>query len=97
MKKLFFALALSLFATSVFAQAPISGTWDTGKDSTFVRIHEQDGSFIGEIVSSANPKAQIGRRLLKDLKNEAGVWRGKLFAPKEMNGLRPRSSCEKTS
>jgi uncharacterized protein (DUF2147 family) len=38
--------------------------------------------YLGEIISSDNPKAEIGTQLIKDLNNEDGEWRGQLYAIK---------------
>lgn len=83
MKKLFAVLIFSLLGSALFAQNDLTGTWDTGKDSTLVKIYEKEGVYFGEIVSSDNPKAEIGKQLIKDLKNEDGEWKGKLYAAKK--------------
>jgi len=83
MKKLFLVLIFSLLGSALVAQTDLTGTWDTGKDSTLVKIFEKEGVHFGEIVSSDNPKAEIGKQLIKDLKNEDGEWKGKLYAAKK--------------
>lgn len=83
MKKLFLVLIFSLFGLTLFAQTDLTGTWNTGKDSTLVKIFANEGVYFGEIVSSDNPKAEIGKQLIKDLKNEDGAWKGKLYAVKK--------------
>jgi hypothetical protein len=83
MKKLFVVLTISLLGSALFAQTDLTGTWNTGMDNTLVKIFEKDGVYWGEIVFSDNPKAEIGKQLIKDLKNEDGERKGKLFAPKK--------------
>jgi uncharacterized protein (DUF2147 family) len=83
MKKLLFVLIFCLLGSVLFAQTDLTGTWNTGKENTLVKIYEKEGVYFGELISSDNPKAQIGRQLIKDLKNEKGEWKGKLYAPKK--------------
>jgi uncharacterized protein (DUF2147 family) len=83
MKKLFLVLIFSLLSSALFAQTDLTGTWNTGKDNTLVKIFEKDGVYVGEIESSDNPKAEIGKQLIKDLRNEDDEWAGKLYAIKK--------------
>jgi len=94
MKKLFLVLIFSLLGSALFAQTDLTGTWDTGKDSTLVKIFEMEGVYLGEIVSSDNPKAEIGRQLIKDLKNEDGEWKGKLYAVKKKEWVDAKMELE---
>ncbi|MEM9833216.1 MAG: hypothetical protein AAF944_21460 [Bacteroidota bacterium] len=71
-----------LFRLSLNAQQPPVGIWNTGKDNTKIEIAEVDGVYKGEIVSSDNTKAKIGKLLLKEVKSVDGEWKGKLFAAK---------------
>jgi uncharacterized protein (DUF2147 family) len=82
MNKLFLILIFSLLGSVLFAQTDLTGTWDTGKENTLVKIYEKEGVYLGEIISSDNPKAEIGTQLIKDLNNEDGEWRGQLYAIK---------------
>jgi hypothetical protein len=82
MKKLFSVLIFCLLGSVVYAQTDVTGTWDTGKYSTHVKILEKEGVYTGEIAASANPQAIIGTQLIKDIENEKGKWKGKLFAAK---------------
>ena len=63
-------------------QSPI-GIWNTGKDNTKVEILDDDKSKVGTIISSDNVKANIGKRLIKDIQLVDGKWQGKLFADKK--------------
>lgn len=83
MKNLFVILTISLFVSNLFAQSDLSGTWYTGAANTLVKIHTLEGEVFGEIVSSDNPKAKIGKKIIKDLKQEDSNWEGKLYAAKK--------------
>ena len=83
MKKLFVVLMICLCGSVLFAQSDLTGKWHTGKENTLVKIYETKGEYFGEIVSSDNPKVQIGKKIVKDLKNKKGKWKGKLFAVKK--------------
>jgi hypothetical protein len=83
MKTITSVISLYLFILAQFAMADLEGNWDTGKENTIVKIHQKDGIMLGEIVSSDNPKAKPGANLIKELKKEGQVWKGKLFAPKK--------------
>jgi uncharacterized protein (DUF2147 family) len=60
----------------------IVGTWNTLEDNTTIQIIEQKGMLTGRIKSSDNPKAQVGRLILKDLVKSGNEWTGKIFAVK---------------
>jgi hypothetical protein len=83
MKKLIAVLIFSLFGSALFAQTDLAGNWDTGMENTLVKIFEKKGVYFGEIVSSDNPEAEIGKQLIKDLMHENGKWKGKLYAVKK--------------
>ena len=76
-------IGLCLFIFAPFALADLEGLWNTGKENTIITIHQEDGNMLGEIVSSDNPKAKPGTNLIKDLKKDGEVWKGRLFAPKK--------------
>jgi uncharacterized protein (DUF2147 family) len=61
----------------------IVGTWNTLEDNTKIEITEQKGVLFGRIKSSDNPKAQVGRMILKDLIKSGNSWTGKIFAVKK--------------
>ena len=61
----------------------IIGTWNTLDDNTKIQIEDQRGVLIGRIKSSDNPKAQIGKLILKDLVKSGNKWTGKIFAVKK--------------
>jgi uncharacterized protein (DUF2147 family) len=79
-----FMLFLSLF---FFIQnAPendIIGTWNTMEENTKIQIIEQKGVITGRVKSSDNPKAQIGKLILKDLVRTGNSWSGQIFAAKK--------------
>jgi hypothetical protein len=52
-------------------------------ENTLVKIFEKEGVYFGEIVSSDNPNAEIGKQLIKDLMRENGKWKGKLYVIKK--------------
>lgn len=76
-----FCLLLSI--ASLSAQTTPKGVWNTGRDNTLVEVKEVNGSYIGTLISSDNPKASIGKVLLKDVKPAGKEWTGKMFAPKK--------------
>jgi uncharacterized protein (DUF2147 family) len=61
----------------------IVGTWNTLEDNTKIEITEQKGVLFGRIKSSDNPKAQVGRMILKDLIKSGNSWTGKIYAVKK--------------
>jgi len=83
MKKYFFIWIFSLLGSALFAQDDLTGSWNTGKQNTIIKIFEKEGVYFGELISSDNPKAIIGKQLIKDVKNDDGEWKGKLFAVKK--------------
>lgn len=81
MKNLFI-IALFFFSFSSIAQSDISGIWLTGEENTKIEISESNGQLTGKIHSSDNPKAQVGKTMLKDLKQKGDTWTGQLYAAK---------------
>ena len=66
MKLLIVLLSLfTIFQNST--EHTIVGTWNTLEDNTTIQIIEQKGILFGRIKASDNPKAQVGRLILKDL------------------------------
>ncbi len=80
MKKILTLLIVSLLGSTIIAQTDISGTWTFGYKNTIVNISEKDGIYSGEIASSDNPKAKIGKQILKDFKQKKSGWTGKLYS-----------------
>ena len=76
-------IVVTLCSFSVFGQSQLNGTWNTGEDNTKIEISESESLITGNIKSSDNPKAQIGKVILKDLKEEGNNWKGKIFAAKK--------------
>ena len=64
------------------AQQPIEGIWDSGTENTKVEISQNNGEWVGKIISSDNEKATIGKVILKDLKKQNVIWKGELFVVK---------------
>ena len=64
------------------AQASLDGIWNMGQDNTKIEITEDNGSYVGKIVSSDNANAKIGNIILKDVKSVGGKWKGKMYSPK---------------
>ena len=81
MKHLILIVA-TLCAFSVFGQSNLTGTWDTGEENTVIEITELAGKKSGKIKSSDNPKATIGKVIVKDLKKNGSSWKGKIYAAK---------------
>jgi uncharacterized protein (DUF2147 family) len=76
---------MTIFSITNYAQSPsdVAGEYIVGKQNTLVKIEQQEGIYIGEIISSDNPNAKIGKLMVKDLKQDKkGNWKGKLYAPK---------------
>jgi uncharacterized protein (DUF2147 family) len=73
---------LSLFSITVFSQNDISGRWNTGDQNTVIKIEQQDGVYIGKIISSDNPEVKQGKVILKDVKPKKDGWTGKIYAPR---------------
>lgn len=82
LRSIFLVLIIGLFSINGMAQSDITGTWNTGKDNTIVKIERQNGVYIGSIISSDNPKAKQGIVILKDLEPKIDSWTGKMYAPR---------------
>jgi hypothetical protein len=82
MKNLFLVLVFSFLGSAIFAQTDLSGTWHTGRKNTVVKMVKEDGGYYGEIVSSDDPKAKPGGRIVKNVKWVDGTWKGNLYAAK---------------
>ena len=64
------------------AQQSIEGIWDTGTENTKIKISQNNGEWVGKIISSDNEKVTIGKVILKDLNKQNEIWKGKLFVVK---------------
>ncbi len=87
MKKLrnLFTLALiTLVSFTINAQSEdkVAGEYHLGKQNTIIKIAQADGVYKGKIIASDNPKAKIGKQMVKDLKEKEGKWMGKIYSPK---------------
>jgi len=83
MKKIILVLIFCLTCSVVFAQGDLTGTWDTRKHDTIVKIYEKDGQYFGKIISSDHPEVEIGKQVIKDFKQEDDEWKGKLYVLKQ--------------
>ena len=79
MKHLILVLAV-LCSFSVSRQSKLVGAWDTKEDNTIIVISESDSNILGKIESSDNPKAAVGKVILKDLKPNGNSWKGTIYA-----------------
>lgn len=66
-------------STSLFAQQFLEGVWQTGEDNTKIETYYKDGAWFGKIISSDNPKAEIGRDILRNLKKKGDLWEGDYY------------------
>ena len=78
LRNVFVLLIISLFSLNSFAQSEVSGDWVVGKKNTVVKIEQDNGIYIGKIVSSDNSNAEIGKLMVKELKQTKGTWKGKV-------------------
>jgi uncharacterized protein (DUF2147 family) len=86
----------SLFSIfQISTEHSIVGTWNTLEDNTTIQIIEQKGMLTGRIKSSDNPKAQVGRLILKDLVKSGNEWTGKIFAVRKNEWYDVEISSEK--
>ncbi|CAM1369199.1 DUF2147 domain-containing protein [Tenacibaculum xiamenense] len=77
-------LFISITSITSYGQTDIAKEWVLGKKNTIVKIEKQnDNNYEGKIIASDNPKAIIGKLMVKELKNKNGKWKGKLFSPKK--------------
>tara|TARA_Y100000385_G_scaffold289741_1_gene360177 strand:- start:1303 stop:1662 length:360 start_codon:yes stop_codon:yes gene_type:complete len=74
-------LSLGIFV-SISAQNTIEGTWNTGRDNTLIETYQKNGEWFGKVISSDNPKAEIGNDVLRNITESGGEWKGKLFMAK---------------
>lgn len=79
MKKTAVFLMVLFTSLSTYAQSPIEGLWATGKDNTMVEIRGTDDVLEGKIQDSDNAKAEAGTRIIKNLREEDGSYKGELY------------------
>lgn len=82
LKKIVATLAIGIVSLSSFAQQDLTGKWAVGQENTYVEIEQIKGVYSGKIIASDNPKAKIGRLIVKDVKQTKNKWEGKVYAPK---------------
>jgi uncharacterized protein (DUF2147 family) len=87
MKKLSIVFAFLFLSIGLYAQESIEGVWNTGKENTTVEIKSTEKGLEGGILSSDNAKAKIGLLIVKNLKQEKGLYKGKLYAVKKRKWL----------
>lgn len=77
-------ILMTIFCITNYAQSKsaIAGEYIVGKQNTVVKIEQNDGIYSGTIIFSDNPKAEIGKLMVKDLKEKKGKWKGKTYSPK---------------
>ena len=75
-------LFIIFFISLLSAQDFPKGIWLTGEENTKIETYQKEGAWYGKIVSSDNPKAKIGKDILREFKEKDGQWEGKLFAAK---------------
>lgn len=83
MKKISAFFVLLFGAISLNAQS-IEGYWNTGKENTIISIKKVNSDYEGTIHSSDNPKAQIGKVLVKDLVKSGDTYIGKIYVIDKM-------------
>jgi Uncharacterized protein conserved in bacteria (DUF2147) len=79
-KKMLLFPALILLCNALFAQSTFTGVWDTGKDNTYVKIFEKEGTVAGEVIHSDNPNINEGLQMIKDVKQEKNHWKGLIYS-----------------
>lgn len=67
---------------SVNAQQTMAGLWNTGNENTVIEMLQLNGEWLGQIHSSDNPGAIIGKTIIKDLEEKGDKWVGKIFVVK---------------
>jgi uncharacterized protein (DUF2147 family) len=84
LKNVITVVFMTLFSITNYAQSQseVAGDWVVGKQNTVIKIEQNDGIYCGTIISSDNPKAEIGKLMVKDLKLKKGKWKGKTYSPK---------------
>lgn len=82
MKTLINIASIIVISLTSFAQQDIIGKWSFGEKNSIIEIEKQNGIYRGKIVSSDNPNAQIGKLIVKEVKQIKGKWEGKVYAPK---------------
>ncbi|QMU64770.1 MAG: DUF2147 domain-containing protein [Flavobacteriaceae bacterium] len=74
---------MTLFSITIYAQSEsVVGEWVVGKQNTVIKIAQENEAYTGKIVSSNNEKAEIGKLMVKDVKQVEGQWKGKVYSPK---------------
>ncbi|WP_164503636.1 DUF2147 domain-containing protein [Pleionea sediminis] len=73
---------INLLSLNCFAQTDILGEWIVGKQNSIIKIEQQNGIYSGKLTYSNNAKAQIGKPMVKELKQMEDSWEGKLYVPK---------------
>jgi uncharacterized protein (DUF2147 family) len=82
-KKVLVVMIIGLFSFNGFAQSDVTGNWVVGEQNTVVKMEQERSIYSGKIISSDNPKAEIGEPMVKDLiQGKKGKWEGQVYSPK---------------
>lgn len=83
LRNVFAVVIISLFSFTSFAQSEVDGNWVAGDQNTVIKIVDEGSVHSGKIISSDYTKAEIGKHMVKDLKqNKKGKWEGQVYSPK---------------
>lgn len=82
MKNLISMFVLSILSVAAYGQTDVIGIWNTGDQNTLVEIQEENGKYVGKVLSSDNPKVKEGTLILKDILFKKGTCEGKVYAPR---------------
>ncbi|MFK7770512.1 MAG: hypothetical protein AB8F94_00180 [Saprospiraceae bacterium] len=76
-----FALTICLLLATIImnAQQSLLGIWNTGEYNAKIEISKENGVCNGKILSSDNANAKIGNQIIKDVKLERGLRKGKWY------------------
>ncbi len=77
-----FIICLLFASINVFSQSTLDGVWNTGNNNTIIEVTESNGTITGKIKSSDKADIEIGKVILKDLKEEDDKWVGSIYAHK---------------
>lgn len=82
MRTLLLIICMMLISVMAWAESDIIGRWETGKENTVVEIAESAVGVCGRVVSTEGEVAKAGTLILKDIKQDGGVWEGSIFSVK---------------
>ncbi|MBI9070127.1 MAG: DUF2147 domain-containing protein [Melioribacteraceae bacterium] len=82
LRNIIVVVIISFLSSNVFAQSNLCGKWIVGEQNTVIKIEQDNGIYSGKIISSDNPKAKIGKLMVKEVKKIKSKWEGKVYSPK---------------